>query len=354
MVSVLKDVALFVSSNTKEETMESFNLDGPAAFVIPHWSQGSAMERKWLDETLEKIKLQTDPNWVILIGDGNSPSSEAKDYLRKLEKEYNGKMKIIFMDHSDGPGHARNLCIQYAYKKKYPFIVFIDADDLTHPWRVEVTRGIFKKNPKTGVVYSTFNVIDENGVPTPYSQCSQSIVEILEAHSDPPEGPEAWISICSEAGYVNLTSTTSVLTPIAKNIPFPGEKASEDYYAWLCYSASGAEFAFTPLTPTNYRIPRNTQGSASRSREGGKSKFYETKCRVDAAGVEAAIVLATQRGVIDAKKAADIRAKFYVKEAVTMFREKEMGLAKMCVENALKHNASLAGPMIKEKGLDKI
>lgn len=334
--------------------MERYDLDGPAAFVIPHWSQGSEMERKWLDETLARIQAQTDPNWVVLIGDGNSPSAEAKDYLRKLEKDYTGKMKIVFMEHSDGPGHARNECIKYANGKKYPFIVFIDADDLTHPWRVEVTRDIFKKNPKAGVVYSTFNIIDEHGTPTPYSQCSQSIVEILESHSNPPQGPDAWIDICTEAGYTNLTSTTSVLTQIALNVPFPGEKASEDYYAWLCYSASGAEFVFTPLTPTNYRIPRNTQGSASRSREGGKSKFYETKCRVDAAGVEKAIELATKRGAIDAKKAADIRAKFYVKEAVTMFREKEMGLAKMCVDNALKHNEGIAKKLIAEKGLSEL
>jgi hypothetical protein len=334
--------------------MEKFNLDGPAAFVIPHWSQGSEMERKWLDATLERIKLQTDPNWVILIADGNSPSDIAKEYLKKLENEYQGKLKPIFMPHSDGPGHARNVAIQYAFEQKYPFIVFIDADDLTHPWRVEVVRGIFKKNPKAGVVYSTFNVIDENGLPTPYSKCSQSIVEILESHSNPPQGKDAWIEICTEAGYTNLTSTTSVLTSIAKAIPFPGEKASEDYYTWLCYSASGAEFVFTPLTPTNYRIPQHTQGSASRSREGGKSKFYETKCRVDAAGVEKAIELAMKRHALDKKRANEIRAKFYVKEAVTMFRENEMGLAKMCVENALKRNARLAKKLIKDKGLSKL
>ncbi len=334
--------------------MEKFNLDGPAAFVIPHWSQGSAMERKWLDETLERIKLQTDPNWVILIGDGNSPSAEAKDYLNQLEQEYAGKLKVLYMNHSDGPGHARNVCIQYAYEQKYPFIVFIDADDLTHPWRVEVVRDIFKKNSNAGVVYSTFNVIDENGKPTPYAKCSQSIVEILESHSNAPQGKDAWINICTEAGYTNLTSTTSVLTGIARDIPFPGEKASEDYYAWLCYSASGAEFVFTPLTPTNYRIPQNTQGSASRSREGGKSKFYETKCRVDAAGVEKAIELAQKRGALDEVKANDIRAKFYVKEAVTMFRENEMGLAKMCVDNAVKRNAALANKLIAEKGLSSL
>ena len=150
---------------------------------------------------------------------------------------------------------------------------------------------------------------------------------------------------------IRQTLVWTVLTGIALEIPFPGEKASEDYYAWLCYSASGAEFVFTPLTPTNYRIPQNTQGSASRSREGGKSKFYETKCRVDAAGVEKAIELAMKRGVLDAKRAADIRARFYIKEAVTMFRENEGGLATMCVENAVKHNEALAGKLVAEKGL---
>jgi len=105
------------------------------------------------------------------------------------------------------------------------------------------------------------------------------------------------------------------------------------------------------LTPTNYRIPQNTQGSASRSREGGKSKFYETKCRVDAAGVEKAIELAQKRGVLDETKANDIRAKFYIKEAVTMFRENEMGLAKMCVDNAVKRNAALANKLAAEKGV---
>jgi len=190
-------------------------------------------------------------------------------------------------------------------------------------------------------------VINENGKPRP--------TQVLPIHRGDPgiaqqraQGKDAWIDICTEAGYTNLTSTTSVLTGIAKEIPFPGEKASEDYYAWLCYSASGAEFVFTPLTPTNYRIPQNTQGSASRSREGGKSKFYETKCRVDAAGLESHRI-GPKAGRLGRNKANDIRAKFYVKEAVTMFRENEMGLAKMCIDNAVKRNAALANKLVAEK-----
>ena len=70
--------------------------------------------------------------------------------------------------------------------------------------------------------------------------------------------------------------------------------------------------------------------------------------------MEKAIELAQKRGVLDDAKANDIRAKFYVKEAVTMFRENEMGLAKMCVENAVKRNAALANKLVAEKGLSSL
>ena len=63
--------------------------NGAAAIIMPHWSNGgSGLEKKWLETTLATIKNQTDPNWKILIADGNSPSQEAKDYLKQLEKEF--------------------------------------------------------------------------------------------------------------------------------------------------------------------------------------------------------------------------------------------------------------------------
>ncbi|MBN1890605.1 MAG: glycosyltransferase family 2 protein [Thermoflexales bacterium] len=332
--------------------MQKFDVaNGPAVFIMPHWSQQAGMEREWLDQTLDSIKKQTDPNWKILIADGNSPSQEAKDYLRQLEREFDGKFEAIFMPHSDGPGHARNVAIQQAYRAGYPFIVFLDADDLTHPRRVEIARKTFLENPAAGVVYSTFSVIDEHGQPVPHEKLSQSIVEILESHeANPPQGKDAWIQIATETGYTNLTSTTSVRTRIAYEHPFPPEKASEDYYAWLVYSASGAEFVYTPLTPTQYRIPQFTEGSASRSREGGRHGFYATKCRVDSMGFQAALKLALGRGAVSPAQADRLNVKFLIKEAETMGREQELDLAKSCYQQALEVSPDLTQAIVRELG----
>ncbi|MFH1429176.1 MAG: glycosyltransferase family A protein [Candidatus Margulisiibacteriota bacterium] len=333
--------------------MEKFDMkNGSAVFIMPHWSNnGSGLETKWLNKTLETIKNQTDPNWKILIADGNSPSQEAKDYLRQLEKEFNGKLEVIFMPHSDGPGHARNVAIEKAYNDGHPFIVFLDADDLADAKRVEIARKIFLENENAGVVYSTFQVIDEHDNVVPREKLSQSIVEILESHdTNPPQGKDTWIQIATETGYTNLTSATSVRTEIAHAHLFPGEKVSEDYYTWLVYSASGAEFVYTPDTPTLYRIPQNTEGSASRSREGGKKGFYTTKCRVDEAGFVAASNIALERGDITEAQKKQLHIKFLLKEAETMGREEQFDLADMCYKKALDIDKSIAADLIEELG----
>lgn len=327
---------------------------GPAVFIMPHWSKGIGIEQEWLDQTLESIQQQTDPNWKIIIADGNSPSEEAKDYLRNVEEDFAGKLEVMFMPHSDGPGHARNVAIKQAYEAGYPFIVFLDADDIAHSKRVEIARKTFLENPDVGVVYSTFEVIDEYGNPVPQEQLSQSIVEILESHQgNPPQGKEAWIKIATETGYTNLTSTTSVRTEIAYNHPFPPEKVSEDYYTWLVYSASGAEFVYTPLTPTQYRIPQQTEGSASRSREGGKHGFYTTKCRVDGMGFQEAAKLALQRGVLTKDQVTTLHIKFLMKEAETMGREQELDLAKGCYKKALDIDKTITANILEEFGFER-
>jgi hypothetical protein len=339
------------SNQIGERNMAKFDMkNGSAAFIMPHWSNGgSGLEKAWLNKTLDTIKAQTDSNWKILIADGNSPSQDAKDYLKQLEKEFAGKLEVIFMPHSDGPGHARNVAIEKAYHDGHPFIVFLDADDLASPKRVEIARKIFLENENAGVVYSTFQVIDEMNNIVPREKLSQSIVEILESHDTaPPQGKETWIQIATETGYTNLTSATNVRTEIAHKYLFPGEKVSEDYYAWLVYSASGAEFVYTPDAPTQYRIPQNTEGSVSRSREGGKKGFYTTKCRVDEAGVVAASELAFKRGVIDATKKQYLHVKFLLKEAETMGREEQLELAEMCYNKAVALDKTVAAALVKE------
>lgn len=309
--------------------------NGTATWVMPFYLVDNTICKKYFDETLASIFAQTDTNWKLVIVEDLSPCKEATDYLREVEKKNPDKIHVIYKDTNNGPGYCRNLGIQWAYENESPFVLFLDADDITDPRRVEVARKLFMEDPTVSVVYTTFKVIDENSAIVPDEKLSPSIMEILEGHvGNPPQGFNAWAEIGTEKGYTNLTSATAVNTQIAFKFPFPPEKVSEDSHAWMRYSAGGGQFKYTGEIPTLYRIPQNTAGSASRSREGGKHGFYMTKSRVDCDGFVKAAEIAVANGKIKAAERVELLIKFYVKLGETLARESEIDLAVELVEKA--------------------
>jgi hypothetical protein len=216
--------------------------------------------------------------------------------------------------------------------------------------RLEVARKIFVSDPDASVVYSTFKVIDENSKVVPTEKLTQSIVEILEGHmGHPPQGINAWIDIGTEKGYTNLTSATVVKTELAHKYPFPPEKVSEDSNAWMRYSAGGGKFVYSGEMPTLYRIPQNTAGSSSRSREGGKHGFYVQKARVDTDGFTRAVEIAITNGKIKVEQRDELLVKFYLKLGETLFRESELDLAQDQVKLAMYVSHDLTKKVIADK-----
>jgi hypothetical protein len=324
---------------------------GVATFVMPHWRNENDITKKYLDETLDAIFKQTDTNWQLVIIDDLSPSKEAVAYLDEIKAKMPNKVHIIKKQTNDGPGYCRNLGIRWAYENKSPMVLFNDADDISDVKRLEVARRIMSQDPEATVVYSTFKVIDENSKVVPTEKLSQSIVEILEGHQGhPPQGINAWIDIGTEKGYTNLTSATVVQTELAYKYPFPPEKVSEDSNAWMRYSAGGGKFVYSGEIPTLYRIPQNTAGSASRSREGGKHGFYVQKARVDIDGFTRAVEIAITNGKITVDQRDELLVKFYLKLGETFYREKEMELAQDQVNLAKFVNVELTKQIIAKKG----
>jgi len=324
--------------------------NGVATFVMPHWRPENVVTKKYLDETLETIFNQTDPNWQLVIIDDLSPCKEAIAYLDKVKAKHPKKIHIIKKKTNNGPGHCRNMGIKWAYENKSPIVLFNDADDLSDLRRLEVARKIFVKDAKASVVYTTFKVIDENSNIVPDEKLSPSIIEITDGHKGkPPQGINAWIDIGTEKGYTNLTSATVVDTEIAYKYPFPPEKVSEDSNAWMRYSAGGEKFVYTGKIPTLYRIPQNTAGSASRSREGGKHGFYVAKARVDTDGFTRAVEIAITNGKIKVEQRDELLIKFYLKLAETMYREKEMDIAAELVNLAKFIDMEITKKVIKQK-----
>jgi glycosyltransferase involved in cell wall biosynthesis len=289
---------------------------------------------KYLQESIESVVRQEEKNWKLYVIDDASNSILAKRYLEEMQSLYPEQIYLTFNSVNRGPGACRNIGIQMA-SKECEFIFFLDADDIAHPSRLLECVYAFKENPVVDVVYSTFEIIDEESNIINREGLSPSIVSILQSHDvGPPVGINAWIKIGTKSGYTNLTSATAVRSELALKYPFPNERISEDMHTWLRYSAGGGEFYFISRPLTQYRIPISTCGSASRSREGGKYNFYKEKCRVDEDGFRECIEIGINRCLIELGDKAKLMSNFHLHLAECMQKEGFNDLADIQVKRA--------------------
>jgi glycosyltransferase involved in cell wall biosynthesis len=302
---------------------------------VPHWTAKLSTTRAHLDATLDGIQQQTDDDWQIILVDDASPCRDVYAYFEELRGRLGSRLQVLINRENRGPGVSRNRAIEAARRAGSPFILFNDADDLSHPRRLEVVRRVFAAEPVVDVVYSTFHVIDEYGHPLPFERLTGSIQEILEGHrSEPLQGSHVWVSLGTERGYTTLTSSTAVRTELAHRYEFPPAYVSEDAHAWLLYSAGGGEFRYCPEIPSAYRIPQRA-ASSSRARVAG---FYEKKAETDERAFHEAIAVAGRRDsrFADSARVSELRIKFYLRLATTLGREHCTELAAQQVEKALR------------------
>jgi glycosyltransferase involved in cell wall biosynthesis len=304
-----------------------------SAFIIPYYPndyehQAQGGEKNLLiADTIDGLFLQTDEDWSAIIVVDMPLNERTHDYLTQLKRRYYPKIDVIFLERNVGPGVSRNLGVLKALERGHNIILYNDSDDISHPKRLEVVKKIFLENAQVDVVYSTFEVIDENNILTPIEKISSPILEILESHmQNPLEGNNIWIKMGTETGITNITSSTAVRIKFAYQCPFPNEKASEDFHSWIRMSALGANFKYTSLIPTKYRIPKFMKYQASRTRI-GPNNFNQIKARVDIDGFSKATEIALARNIIKPQEIPMVKAKFYKRLANSMRREMEDELA---------------------------
>ncbi|WP_412074996.1 glycosyltransferase family 2 protein [Streptomyces xanthophaeus] len=299
---------------------------GTAAFVMPHYSDGSGTgAHDHLREAVASLREQTDPSWRLVVVDDGSPHRRDRERVRALQEADRERVTVLQQDVNRGQGFCRNVGVRWAAAQGAPFVLFLDADDIAHPRRLERTRQVFAEHPEVDFLYSTFRVIDENGRPVARERLTPSVREVLDSHDRPVEGPNAWIRIGAETGYTSLTSTVSVRTGLASAYPFPEVRASEDAHAWLRMAAGGTSFKYDPEIPAQYRIPQGVAGSADRSRIG--PDYYRRKMEVDTDGFRQALDIALRRGSVEPGEAPQLLAGFRRRLALTMEREGRSDLA---------------------------
>ena len=310
-----------------------------AAFLMPVKIVGNEMELRHLQEAVRSIQNQTDKDWILIISEDFSNDPRVYNALNELKAELKEKLHVIETDRNHGTGEARNRGIRYAASIGVPFILYLDADDLSDPRRLELTRKAFE-DPSVNVVYTSFDVIDENGTPVPQEQLSLPIKEIIDGHKvDVVEGENAWLTIVTKKKYTNLTSCTAVRTELAVKELFPPLSASEDCHTWMRYGAHPGKFVFLREIKGSYRI---CTGVASRSRS-NISDFYDLLYRTDSDGFEQALKIAKEYGTMGGWDENELRAAFHVRLALNLLHAGK--------ENYCKKSITLAQGISKDKTL---
>lgn len=281
---------------------------------MPVKISGSEYDLRFLKCSVESIKQQTDDNWILVIVDDFSDNEKVSEALDEIGKELGEKAHIIHLEKNVGSGMARNEGVRYANEIGAPFILFNDSDDLSHPRRLELVRKAFEDDD-ANVVYTSFDVINENDEIVPLEKVSPTVREIINGHKkDAVEGENAWISIASKKKYTNLTSCTAVRTSLAAQEPFPASSVSEDCHTWFRYAAHPGRYVFLREIKNRYRICSGVQ-SRSRSKH---SDFYEQMYKMDSDGFEQAVIRAKKYGTMGGLEENVIRAAFHVRIALTL------------------------------------
>lgn len=260
----------------------------------------SENDEKYLLEAVHGILNQTDQEFQLILVDDCSPFPSIRkllDDIVNLDK----RITVHVKDKRTGVALSRNYGVVWASQFDAPFVLFNDGDDISAISRLEKTRELFN-DERVDLVYSSYIPIDENSNIRDLSDIVKDVRDIIEGHSNsPPNGSTAWFDLTMKFGYSNLTSTTSVRTSLAIEVPFKPYKFSEDTHAWYRMMALGNQVAFDPSFPTYYRMPTDSyHGIASKDRVG--DSVYVEKVRADVEGFLSSLPLAEQTGKIPEHK----------------------------------------------------
>lgn len=120
--------------------------------VIPSYNSA-----KFLPTAVSSVVDQTYKNFEIIIVD--DCSNDDTERVVKTFSLSNRNIKYIKHDENKGLSSARNTGIMAA---KGDFIAFLDADDIWSPRKLEYQYRKFEDNPKLGVVFTGYTLIDLN------------------------------------------------------------------------------------------------------------------------------------------------------------------------------------------------
>ena len=108
---------------------------------------------RFLGAAIESVLHQTFQDYELIVVDDGST-----DKTSNVVDAYKGRLKFLTQSNS-GQASARNLGFRCSSGE---YLAFLDADDLWYPNMLETEVMALEENPKSGLVYSDLDIIDEN------------------------------------------------------------------------------------------------------------------------------------------------------------------------------------------------
>lgn len=123
--------------------------------VIASYNMG-----KYLPTAVQSVLNQTYPNLEINVVDDGST-----DNTQEVMRQFSENPRVrYYRQMNGGQAKAKNKGVTEA---KGNFIAFLDADDLWTPEKLEKQLPLFDASKRIGVVYTSFQCVDEKGTPLP-------------------------------------------------------------------------------------------------------------------------------------------------------------------------------------------
>jgi glycosyltransferase involved in cell wall biosynthesis len=187
----------------------------PVSAVIPCYRCAGTIER-----AVGSVAAQTQrPAEVILVDDGSGDGTLER--LRALAVSHpTGWIKVVALPQNRGAADARNAGWEAATQ---PYIAFLDADDASHPRKIELQYGFMKTHPEVALCGHGYLVVGKGEAPR-------------EIHLD--EGAE-------DVSRVALLLSNRLVTPsvmLKRDLPFrfpQGRRHVDDHLLWLRIQRAG-------------------------------------------------------------------------------------------------------------------
>jgi O-antigen biosynthesis protein len=135
--------------------MNNIDKSASVSFIMPVFN----VEGSYLDEAIQSVLNQDNPNWMLFVCDDASTHIETIAVLEKY-KGFDSRIQVFSNEYEKGISGASNFA---ASKSTCDFLAFLDHDDLVTSNAVSEILNVAKSSPNVDFIYSDEDKLNMEG-----------------------------------------------------------------------------------------------------------------------------------------------------------------------------------------------